>query len=191
MAIDGGLAELADADGSKSSDRKVMGVQVPRPLPSQSGRMTLLVRPAQPSDLDTLARMCHQLWPEASAAEHLAELAPVLAGAPRGTLPRIILVAERDRAIIGFIDAGLRSHADGCDTSVPVGFIEGWFVDEAFRQQGVGAGLVKAAEEWARAQGCKEMASDTWVDHELSQRAHEALGFEVVDRCVHYRKKLN
>src|ERR1041385_7661097 len=30
----GGLAELADADGSKSSDRKVMGVQVPRPLPS-------------------------------------------------------------------------------------------------------------------------------------------------------------
>ncbi len=32
----GGLAELADADGSKSSDRKVMGVQVPRPLPSPS-----------------------------------------------------------------------------------------------------------------------------------------------------------
>jgi hypothetical protein len=35
----GGLAELADADGSKSSDRKVMGVQVPRPLPSNSGAL--------------------------------------------------------------------------------------------------------------------------------------------------------
>jgi hypothetical protein len=33
----GGLAELADADGSKSSDRKVMGVQVPRPLPQFFG----------------------------------------------------------------------------------------------------------------------------------------------------------
>ena len=33
MFARGGLAELADADGSKSSDRKVMGVQVPRPLP--------------------------------------------------------------------------------------------------------------------------------------------------------------
>src|SRR5438552_18998264 len=33
MSPRGGLAELADADGSKSSDRKVMGVQVPRPLP--------------------------------------------------------------------------------------------------------------------------------------------------------------
>jgi len=24
----------------------------------------------------------------------------------------------------------------------------------------------------------------------LSQRVHEALGYEVVDRCVHYRKRL-
>jgi SAM-dependent methyltransferase len=34
------------------------------------------------------------------------------------------------------------------------------------------------------------MASDTWVDAEESQRAHPALGFEVVDRCVHYRKTI-
>ena len=44
---------------------------------------------------------------------------------------------------------------------------------------------------WARLKGCREMASDTWIDHEGSQRAHEALGFEVVDRCVHYRKELS
>ena len=34
------------------------------------------------------------------------------------------------------------------------------------------------------------MASDTWIDNTLSQRAHEALGYTVVDRCVHYRKSL-
>jgi len=34
------------------------------------------------------------------------------------------------------------------------------------------------------------MASDTWIDNEASQRAHEALAFEVVDRCVHFRKAL-
>jgi hypothetical protein len=33
------------------------------------------------------------------------------------------------------------------------------------------------------------MASDTWIDHTLSQRVHEAVGFEVVDRCVHIRKR--
>jgi aminoglycoside 6'-N-acetyltransferase I len=34
------------------------------------------------------------------------------------------------------------------------------------------------------------MASDAWLDGLESQHAHEALGFEVVDRCVHYRKLL-
>jgi aminoglycoside 6'-N-acetyltransferase I len=34
------------------------------------------------------------------------------------------------------------------------------------------------------------MASDTWIDNAESQRAHQALGFEVVDRCVNYRKRL-
>ena len=71
-----------------------------------------------------------------------------------------------------------------------VGFIEGWFVYEASRQQGIGRALMRSAEEWARKQGCLEIASDTWIDHEDSQRAHQALGFEVVDRCVHFRKTL-
>jgi aminoglycoside 6'-N-acetyltransferase I len=71
-----------------------------------------------------------------------------------------------------------------------VGFVEGWFVREPFRNRGVGRELMRAAEQLARARGCREMASDTWIDHEGSQRAHEALGFEIVDRCVHFRKAL-
>jgi aminoglycoside 6'-N-acetyltransferase I len=34
------------------------------------------------------------------------------------------------------------------------------------------------------------MASDALIENEESQRAHEALGFDVVDRCVHFRKRL-
>jgi aminoglycoside 6'-N-acetyltransferase I len=71
-----------------------------------------------------------------------------------------------------------------------VGFLEGWYVAETHRRRGVGAALLRAAEDWAREQGCTEMASDTWLDNEGSQRAHEALGFEEVDRCVNYRKSL-
>jgi aminoglycoside 6'-N-acetyltransferase I len=54
----------------------------------------------------------------------------------------------------------------------------------------VGAKLLAAAQDWARSHGCIEMASDTWLDNEKSQQVHEALGFVVVDRCVHYRKAL-
>jgi len=46
------------------------------------------------------------------------------------------------------------------------------------------------AENWAREQGCIEMASDALIDNRLSHRAHASMGFEVVDRCVHFKKKL-
>ena len=59
-----------------------------------------------------------------------------------------------------------------------------------FQRRAVGRALMAAAEEWARSQGAREIASDTWCDNEPSQQAHAALGFEVVDRCVHFRKSL-
>jgi aminoglycoside 6'-N-acetyltransferase I len=89
----------------------------------------------------------------------------------------------------GFIELGLRKYADGCDTS-PVGYIEGWYVDPNLRQQGVGAALVRAGEEWARTQGCTEMASDCLLDNEVSFRAHLAVGYEEAERLVHFRRTL-
>jgi len=153
------------------------------------------IRLAQLSDRDQLARMLQALWPDASAEEHARELTLILEGKPVTTLPLVILVAElvdeaSDRTLAGFLEVDLRSHADGCDPLRPVGYIEGWYVAENHRHEGIGKKLLAAAEDWARSQGCVEVASDTWIDNEVSQRAHEALGYEVVDRCVHYRKKL-
>jgi len=149
------------------------------------------IRPAQGSDRIGIARMMSLLWPNAPVEELSEELDSFLRGEVVGTLPSALLVScDEDGALTGLIEVGLRSHADGCDTARPVGFVEGWFVHERWRNRGVGRELMRAAEDWARAQGCHEMASDTWVDHEVSQRAHLALGFEVVDRCVHYRKQL-
>jgi hypothetical protein len=88
------------------------------------------------------------------------------------------------------MEVDLRSHADGCNPRRPVGYIEGWYVAKDHRHRGIGRELLAVAEDWARSHGCVEMASDTWIDNEVSQRVHEALGYEVVDRCVHYRKLL-
>ena len=153
--------------------------------------MTIQIRQAEISDQHELARMRELLWPESSAEDHRREVDAVLRTGKYGTLPMAILVSHReDGALTGFIEAGLRSHADGCDTAQPVGFIEGWFVNEASRKQGIGRALMRSAEQWARKQGCLEIASDTWIDDEMSIEAHQALGFEVVDRCVHFRKSL-
>jgi aminoglycoside 6'-N-acetyltransferase I len=151
------------------------------------------IRPAQASDLDQLARLCEALWPKSSAEEHSQELRLILGGkaALVLTMPLTIFVAEgSDGILVGFLEVDLRSHADGCNPSQPVGYIEGWYVAEDHRHRGVGRKLLAKAEDWARSHRCAEMASDAIIDNDLSQRAHEALGYEVVDRCVHYRKKL-
>lgn len=149
------------------------------------------IRPARPSDLDQLAQLREALWPKTPAAEHARELEPILAGNTPGEMPLINFVAEAaDGRLAGFAEVDLRSHADGCDPVRPVGYLEGWYVAKEYRRTGLGRRLLSAAEDWARSNGCVEMASDTWLDNDVSQRSHEALGFEVVDRCVHYRKAL-
>jgi aminoglycoside 6'-N-acetyltransferase I len=151
------------------------------------------IRPARLSDIDEVAALCAALWPCASAKEHAEELRLLLGGQADFvlTMPITILVAEAsDGRLVGFLEVDLRSHADGCKPSQPVGYIEGWYVAEDHRHRGVGRKLLAKAEEWARNHKCVEMASDALIDNELSQRAHEALGYEVVDRCVHYRKTL-
>lgn len=153
--------------------------------------MQVRIRQATPSDRDQLSRLREALWPETPAAEHARELEPILAGDIPGSVPLINFVAEAaDGTLAGFAEVDVRSHADGCDPAHPVGYLEGWYVAQECRGRGIGRRLLCAAEDWARNHGCVEMASDTWIDNEVSQTCHEALGFEVVDRCVHYRKRL-
>lgn len=149
------------------------------------------VRFAQPADQSALGRMRKALWPESTAEEHAGELALLLAGQAPGTLPLVVIVAEAgDGSLAGFLEAGLRSHAEGCDPARPVAYVEGWYVAEQHRQRGIGKSLLAAAEEWARSQGCAEMASDAVIGNSLSKNVHERLGFQVVERAVHFRKPL-
>lgn len=131
--------------------------------------------------------MRRALWPGCSPQEHFSEMSAYLAGDPA----EAAFVAVRPQGGLGgFLEASLRRYADGCDTS-PVGYVEGWHVDPDLRRQGIGAQLVAAAENWARALGCREMASDCLLDNEVSLQAHLALGYEETDRLIHFRKALD
>jgi aminoglycoside 6'-N-acetyltransferase I len=123
--------------------------------------------------------------------EHSRELEAILSGNPPGTLPLVVFVAEaNDKSLLGFLEVGLRSHADSCDPAQPVGYVEGWYVTDAHRKLGIGKQLLAAAEDWARRQGCTEMASDMQIGNELSQRVHQSLGYEIVERAILFRKAL-
>ena len=173
------LAEAGFAKGSERSVRKIGSVT------------SADVRQGELSEAKVIAEMMALLWPNGSPSEHQAEVEALIESGMNGAFPAAIFVAfDLDESLIGFLQVGLRSHADGCDATRPVGFIEGWFVREAYRGQGIGTKLMRAAEAWSRVQGCREMASDAIIENEASHRAHSALGFEIVDRCVHFRKGL-
>jgi aminoglycoside 6'-N-acetyltransferase I len=49
---------------------------------------------------------------------------------------------------------------------------------------------MQTAEDWARSIGLTEMASDTWLENEVSIKAHLSGGYEEVERLVHFLKTL-
>jgi aminoglycoside 6'-N-acetyltransferase I len=145
------------------------------------------VRPAYARDRETWVAMCHALWPDQPRAEFDADAAPYFADDHRYL--KHVLVAERGSEIVGMIELSLRSLADGCVSS-PVPYIEGWFVAQQARRQGVGAALIRAAENWARSQGFTEIASDALLENHVSESAHKSLGYEEVCRSILFRKSL-
>jgi aminoglycoside 6'-N-acetyltransferase I len=101
----------------------------------------------------------------------------------------VFIACAPEAGCVGFLEVWLREYAEGASSS-PVGYLEGWYVEEKYRCQGVGRLLVAAAEDWARSRGCTEMASDSELDNVGAIRAHHQLGYQEVTRIVCFLKPL-
>ncbi len=145
------------------------------------------VRAATLDDAPVWGAMRRALWPDEPNVGELDELRAASDGEGGRAA---FLAVDDDGVAIGFAEAALRhDDVNGTETS-PVGFLEGWFVAPEWRGRGVGRTLVVAVEAWTRAQGCSELASDTWLDATASQAAHRGCGFEETERVVYFRKGL-
>ena len=142
-------------------------------------------RPVGPHDLAEWVRMRSAL--HGASDDHAREAALFLDGGMEAY--GVFVVARAEGGLCGYVEVGERPYAEGCVTS-PVAYLESWWVDEDARGRGIGGALVRAAEEWARARGRTEMASDALIDNLVSHAAHRALGFAEVERIVCMRKRL-
>jgi len=125
-----------------------------------------------------------RLWSDCSPTQALAEVERILRDGDQ-----LAVGAFESDALIGFAEYSLHPHAIGCATG-PVAYLEAWWVAEDYRRSGVGRKLVDAGVAWGRSKGCSELASDTWIDNVASDGAHRALGFEAVERLIHYRRSI-
>lgn len=146
------------------------------------------IRYAKSADQTAWLRMRSELWPD-SVAEHPGDIRSFFEGTP--VFIDQVIVCEGDAAeLIGFAELRIRNYAEGSyKTAVP--YLEGWFVDGAYRGQGVGALLIAGAERWARSLGYSELASDAAINNQASIAAHLALGFQEIERTVCFLKKLS
>lgn len=156
--------------------------------------MEIVILQPNAEDQFEWSRMRAAFWPETSAEGHAGEIAALVSGQLSGWLASLnavaVFVAARPGGgLCGFVEASARPLADGCTTH-PVGYIEGWFVDADVRRRGVDRKLVEAAQAWAASQGCREMASDAYLDNAASIAAHRALGFVGEAPAVRFRKWL-
>jgi aminoglycoside 6'-N-acetyltransferase I len=144
------------------------------------------IRLLREDDRNEWLRLRQTLWPDIPLHEQLREMSEI----DKNPTEFPVYVAEDTEAggkLCGLMEVAIRRSAPGCKSD-RIGFLEAWYVDPEMRGRGIGRELVEAAEEWARAQGCTEMASDTNADYPISPKAHKALGYTTTD--IHFRKDL-
>jgi len=102
------------------------------------------------------------LWPDATADEHRGYMAISLAQPERFLQ---LMIYDEQKQPIGFIEGSIRNdYVNGTETS-PVGFVEGVYVTPAWRRRGIARRLFAAIGDWARARGCRELASDALLEN--------------------------
>jgi aminoglycoside 6'-N-acetyltransferase I len=152
----------------------------------QSKEKKISIRYLKLDEHEQWLRMRTALWPETHENQHRKEMAMMLADSDRFA---VIVCEIAQGHLVGFAEVSLREWAEGCLSS-PVGYLEGWYIEESHRKSGLGRKLLVASEDWVRSRGCKEMASDTDLGNLESEKAHLSLGFRVVARLTAFKKSL-
>ena len=144
-----------------------------------------MIKEAKLEDASAIAKLAVYMWDSHTVEELTKEFESVI-NYPEGV---IFLKYEQEKPI-GFAQCQLRhDYVEGTGSS-PVGYLEGIFVKEEYRNQGYAKDLLEACQDWARKCNCTEFASDCELDNETSLRFHLKVGFTEANRIICFTKKL-
>ena len=144
-----------------------------------------MVKKAETADANKIAGLAVLMWNTSTVQELTQEFLDVMEQG-KG---QFFLKYEQGIPV-GFAQCTLRyDYVEGTETS-PVGYLEGIFVQEAFRCKGYARELLSECEKWAKEKGCREFASDCEAVNDSSFRFHMATGFEEANRIICFTKKL-
>ena len=144
-----------------------------------------MIKKAGINDLETLAKLAVMMWQNHSVNELINEFSEIMTNEKS----QFFLKYENDLPI-GFAQCQLRyDYVEGTKTT-PVGYLEGIFIKEGYRNRGYAKELLSECEVWARSNGCKEFASDCETDNTDSFYFHIAMNFTEANRIICFTKTL-
>ena len=144
-----------------------------------------MVKSAEVNDLGVLAGLAALLWQNHSAEDLFHEFSKIMSKGES----QFFLKYEKDMPV-GFAQCQLRhDYVEGTETT-PVGYLEGIFVKEGYRNKGYAKELLAECEACAKRNGCHEFASDCEIDNIGSFRFHKAMNFAEVNRIICFTKRL-
>lgn len=148
----------------------------------------MLIREVTRDDIPVWSKYRTILWPNTSD-RHLSEINDYFSGQSID-IEAVFVIEDEAGQVAGFMELNIREFAEG-SRHPKVPYVEAWYVDPQFQNQGFGKLLMQRAEAWAREQGFTELASDTEVSNTRSIALHKHLGFVETERVVCFLKKLD
>lgn len=91
--------------------------------------------------------------------------------------------------MLGIIEVSRRAEAHELGAG-PVAYVDALHLEPAQAREATARRLAEAAASWARARGCRVLATDTSLDNQWQQKLLLELGFQELARKVVYRRAL-
>lgn len=144
-----------------------------------STRLTISIRDATLSDANAIAQLTAQLGYDVSAADAAARLERILARPDHR-----FLIADVDGEPAGWMHVTIAEYIE----TEPFVMIAGLVVDARHRRRGIGAALLRHADQWATERGCTLVRLWSSTSRIATHRFYEHRGFINVKTQVSFVK---
>ena len=144
-----------------------------------------MIKKATINDLQVLSKLAIQMWCDNSRECLEEEFKNYI-----NSKNTVFFIKYFNETPVGFAQCSLRKdYVEGTESS-PVGYLEGIFVEEKYRKEGIAKELLLECEAWSKSLGCSEFASDCELTNITSLKFHLSLGFTEVNRIICFKKDL-
>lgn len=144
-----------------------------------------MIKVANKNDSKTLAQMARKIWDNDSVEELEEEFNDFVENSDI-----VSFIKYMNGKAVGFANVSIRyDYVEGCETS-PVGYLEGIYVEDCYRNNNFARELVIACEDWVKNKGIKEFASDCELTNLDSLAFHLAIGFKEANRIICFKKDI-